>query len=173
MKKLFSLLLVFGLCFTLVGCGDSSESDNDSTKEKTEQKEKVYSVGETFTFKEDSNDIYKFTINSVTSTDERNEFEESNPAQVITIDYTYENLGSDDPLYVSSIDFTVIDAEGNVCSTYPLGSIDAYPQETPKGAKCTAKEAYGLIAQSSSIKLQLNTEWFDNSKAVNFELAIN
>ena len=82
-------------------------------------------------------------------------------------------MGSDDPLYVSSMDFTVIDAEGNVCSTYPLGSIDAYPQETPKGAKCTAKEAYGLIAQSSSIKLQLNTEWFDNSKAVNFELAIN
>ena len=29
MKKLFNLLLVFGLCFTLVVCRDSSESDDD------------------------------------------------------------------------------------------------------------------------------------------------
>lgn len=175
MKKIFSLLLVFGLCFGLVGCGDSSDSDDKSGNEKTTEKkeEKVYAIGDTYTYKEDGKDIYKFTINSVTSTDERNEFADSNPAQVITINYTYENINNDDDLYISSIDFTVVDGEGNVCSTYPLGSLDAYPQETPKGAKCTAGEAYGLVAQSATIKLKLNTDWIDNSKDVNFELAIN
>lgn len=102
---------------------------------------------------------WKFTVDKVTVTDERNEFEESNPAEVIVVDYHYENIGYEDEsgimdgLFLDPGMAQVIDAQGNMCSEYPLVSIDAMPQETPVGAKCTAQTAIGLKADGSPVKV--------------------
>ena len=169
MKKLFSAMLCLGLCFGMVGCSDDSISDGDSSKTEEKKEEKVYKIGDTLTYSESDQKMYTFTINSVKATKERNQFDDSNPEQVVLINYTYENIGSDDDVFIDgSLNFTVIDEEGNVCETYPIG--DKYAKETPKGAKCTAEAAYGIVKKSSKIKLRFK-EPFGSAEA-NYELEV-
>lgn len=178
MKKILSLFLIFGLCIGLVGCGndgsvsssDDSQDSSEETTAKEEEKEKTYGLGETVTYSEDGTDMINFTINSVTVIDERNEFADTNPAQVVVINYTYENIADDEDVYISSMNFTVVDEGGNVCETYPAG-VSVYPQETPKGAKSTGEEAYGLVQQSSKVKLMVDFTLFDETKTT-FELPL-
>lgn len=169
MKKLLSALLCLGLCFGIAGCSNDDISDNSGDSKQEEKKEdKVYKVGDVATYSEYDKDLYTFKINSVKTTKERNEFADSQPEQVIIVNYTYENIGSDEDVYVDGVlNFTVIDEDGNVCDTYPV-AMDKQAKETPKGAKCTAETAYGLIKKSSKIKLRFK-EPFGNAEA-NFEI---
>lgn len=175
MKKILGIMFCLSLTLGLSACSSgevsSEDSNNNAGDNTTEVKEenKVYGIGDTITYSEDGKELYTLTINSVTSTSERNEFWEEEVAQVIIIDYTYENIGSDEDVYISSFDFTVIDSDGNVCDTYPA-SINDYPQDVPTGAKCTAQEAYGLKSESSSIKLRFQPMF--SSTKVNFELTV-
>lgn len=150
MKKtlvaLLSLIMVFALC----ACGGSSEPEEA-------QPETIYKVGDTWTV----DGQWSLTIDSVEATNERNEFEETQPAQVVKINYHYENIGYEDETGLMDGLFLdlgscgqVVDAEGNVCTEYPLG--DVYAQETPVGAKCQAESYFGLIAEGSPIKLSLS-----------------
>lgn len=187
MKRVLSFLLVLGLCLGLAGCssGDTKSPDNDTKNKSNEEKKdnsdekkkntkkeeaKVYGIGETVTYSEDDQALINFVVNSVKVTDERNQFEESNPAQVVVINYTYENIADENDVYISSINFKVIDEGGNVCETYPAGA-NVYPQATPAGAKSTGEEAYGLIQQSSKIKLIVEFKFLSDKKAT-FELPI-
>lgn len=158
-------LFTIGLC----ACGVETAETNDDK----EQTETVYKTGDTW----EVENQWKFTIDKVTVTDERNEFEDSDPAMVIVVDYHYENTGYEDAsgimdgLYLDLGMAQIIDAEGNMCSEYPLGSIEAMPQETPAGAKCTAQTAIGLMAEGSPVKLIL--EQYDGNGDVHnaaFEL---
>jgi len=128
----------------------------DSNKPVTE---KTYKLGETWTV----DGLWKLKFNSVTTTDYRNRFSDKNPAQVVILDYTYENLGYEDSfmdLYISSSDFKVIDADGTVADTYPA-DISKYPQEVPVGAKCVgAQQAFGL--ENESDKITVYVELYDN-----------
>lgn len=110
-----------------------------------------------------------FTVDSVRNTDDRNEFADSQPEQVIIIHYSYENIANEDDIYFSSINFKVIDEGGNVCETYPA-SINTYPQTTPIGTKSEGEEAYGLKQQSSKIKLIVELD-YSGTKAT-YELPI-
>ena len=96
-----------------------------------------------------SKDLIHFTVDSVRNTDDRNEFADSQPEQVIIIHYSYENIANEDDIYFSSINFKVIDEGGNVCETYP---------------------AYGLKQQSSKIKLIVELD-YSGTKAT-YELPI-
>ena len=101
---------------------------------------------------------FNFTFTSAALTDDRNQFDESNPAQVVLLTYDYENIGFEGfmDLYFGDADFSIIDEGGEVASTYPL-TISNYPQETPIGAKCTgAQAAYGLKTESSVITVTVN-----------------
>lgn len=155
MKRIGVFLLSLVLVLSLTACG--GESDGETGESKAE-KEVVYKVGDTWTV----DDQWKFTITSVETTTERNEFEESNPEQVILIKYSYENLGYEDStglmdgLYmdIDSIG-QLLDSDGNVCTSYPLG--DEYAQETPVGAKCSAEGCFGLKAKGAPVKLNLST----------------
>lgn len=175
MKKNLSTLLCLGLLMGVSGCsndevsGGSTDKDSEQKEEKKEEK-KVYGLDDVITYSEDGKELYTFKINSVKTTKERNQFSDKKPEQVVVIDYTYENIGSDEDVYVSgSSNFTVIDEDGNVCETYPAGA-DKNPKETPKGAKCTADEAFGLLKKSSKIKIRFK-ESFGSAEA-NFELDI-
>lgn len=167
--------VVLALAIVLVGCssGKVTEKKDDVKKEETkkeEAKEKIYGIGETLVYSEDGKDLYTFTINSVVTTDERNQFSDKNPAKVVVINYTYENLADESDVYISSMNFKVIDADGNLCETYPAGT-SVYPQAAPIGAKSTGEEAYGLIVDSSSIKLVFDPTYIGTTR-VTFELPI-
>lgn len=170
MKKIIKIVLVLFVTLTLGACGSSEEKDtNKHTKTEEKKEEKIYTIGETVTYTKNSKDLIHFTVDSVRNTDDRNEFSDSQPEQVIIIHYSYENIANEDDIYFSSINFKVIDEGGNVCETYPA-SIDTYPQTVPIGTKSEGEEAYGLKQQSSKIKLIVELD-YSGTKAT-YELPI-
>lgn len=162
MKKGTRLFTALLMIFLVTACSSSQEA----TKQ---EKEKIYTTGDTTIYKAKEQELGTFTVNSVTNTDERNEFADSQPEQVVIIHYTYENKASQDDLFYSSVNFKVIDEGGNVCETYPA-SLSTYPQGAPQGSKSEGEEAYGLKQQSSKIKLVVNFDYLDNK--VTYELPI-
>lgn len=158
MKKLLAFLLTFIMVFAFTACGGSPEdaSDTDTAEEETATAEETtYGVGDTWTV----DGQWALTIDSVEATDERNEFEESDPAQVIYIKYHYENIGYEDPdgfmdgLYLAPEN--LIDSDGNMCQEYPINPEEIYAQETPVGAKCSAGIAYGLTKEGSPVTMNI------------------
>lgn len=139
----------------LNGCSSKKEETktNSSTTEQTKQetpKEKIYGLNDEWVVEGQ----WKLKITSITPTVERNQFSEDKPAQVVVINYTYENLG-----YTSDVQdlfltpSTVIDEGKKVSKTYPAG-VKIYPKPTPVGAIMDdAQDAYGLQTESETIKI--------------------
>lgn len=133
---------------------------------------KTYKLGETWTV----DGLWTLTFNSVTTTKERNQYSDHKPGQVVILDYTYENLGYETEyldLFISHLNFKVVDGNGNVASSYPI-STQNYPLETPVGAKCVgAQEPFGLVEESD--KIIVYVEIFDqdyNEYKATFELDV-
>ena len=130
MKKIIKIVLVLFVTLTLGACGSSEEKDtNKPTKTEEKKEEKIYTIGETVTYTKNSKDLIHFTVDSVRNTDDRNEFADSQPEQVIIIHYSYENIAN------------------------------TYPQTAPIGTKSEGEEAYGLKQQSSKIKLIVELDY--------------
>lgn len=184
-KKLLTIILSATMVLSFVGCAGnpneknvSNASEDQSTSvdpEATEKKaepekpaeDKVYTNGEVWNV----DGLFSVTFTAATPTDERNEFSEKTPAQVVVLSYDYENIGLDDDLYVS--DFKVIDANGEMADTYPSG-VTNYPQATPKGAKCVgAQDSYGLNNVSDKMSVIISVYDNDyNEHSAKFELTI-
>ena len=139
----------------LNGCSSKKEETktNSSTTEQTKQetpKEKIYGLNDEWVVEGQ----WKLKITSVIPTAKRNQFSEDKPAQVVVINYTYENLG-----YTSDVQdlfltpSTVIDEGKKVSKTYPAG-VKIYPKPTPVGAIMDGtQDAYGLQTESETIKI--------------------
>ncbi|MDE8040336.1 membrane lipoprotein lipid attachment site-containing protein [Erysipelothrix rhusiopathiae] len=178
MKKVL-IALVFLL--VLVGCSSKTDEnqeqkapvaiEKESEEKKNEKEEpKIYGLGEPITISENEKDLYTFTVNSVTTTDERNQFSEKEVEQVVVINYSYENIADSEDVYIFSSHFTVIDEDGNVSETYPAGS-EVSAQKAPIGAKSHGEESFGLISKSSKIKFFFNPSIFGDLK-IPFELPV-
>ena len=148
---------------------DFSDSDLES---KQEEQNKVYGLNETWTV----DGLWALTFTSVTQTEERNQYSDKTPAQVVYLNYDYENLGyqSDiQDLYISTNSFQIIDSAGAIDETYPLTST-TYPQQVPVGAKCIgAQECIALTNASDKIKVIVSL--YDNNyteHTATFELPI-
>lgn len=101
------------------------EQENDSLKKSAQEeanamndstKSEKLRLGETWKVP----GLFTLTINSVTSTTKRNEYAEKKPAQVVIINYTYENLGfqgGSQDLYITPE--RVVDAENPWASPIP------------------------------------------------------
>ncbi|MDY3989458.1 MAG: hypothetical protein SOY88_09205 [Massilioclostridium sp.] len=150
---------------------DYTNDFNQILKSAEIAEEKPHTVGEPVDIIEDGVKIGTLTINSVTRTDKRNRFAEETPAEVVIIDYTYENTASEDDLYLFSSYFQVIDSGGNVCTTHPLTGL-THAQKAPVGAKSTAQEAYNLTVESPTITFIFKPKMFDNKDAIKFELPV-
>ena len=115
---------------------DEAQMSSESTSQDT------YKIGETYVVEGQ----WKITVNSITATDDRNEYSDKNPAAVYLVTYTYENLGYNDDiingLYIS-LDDGIVDSAGKMGYSYP-GDISMYPQETPVGASCQAQACIGV-----------------------------
>jgi hypothetical protein len=131
-----------------------------TTAAKTDQSAKVYGPGETWTV----DGQFSLTFTAAAATDERNQFSDKNPAQVVILNYDYENIGVEknvQDLHISTSQFKVIDAGGEMASSYPA-NISGYPQPTPIGAKCIGSQcAYGLNNQSPAVTV--NVEVYGNN----------
>lgn len=164
LRGLMVMVMATAMSISFVGCGGNSKDSSDSSSNSSTER-KTYAVGDTVTMKNsDGSDKLKVTINSVTLSNDRNEFADQKPAQVVVIDYTYENVGSDSDIYYSSSCIKVTDEKGNLCDTYPLTS-NKYPDSTPKGSKCNAKQAYGTVEQSTKIKIALKDSILDTDSS--------
>lgn len=121
---------------------DEASSGAKSTSQDT------YKIGESYVVEGQ----WKITVDSVETTDDRNEYSDKNPAAVYLVTYTYENLGYDDDimngLYIS-LDDGIVDSAGKMGYSYP-GDISMYPQETPVGASCQAQACIGVDNAGSS-----------------------
>ena len=108
---------------------------------------------------------WKITVDSVETTDDRNEYSDKNPAAVYLVTYTYENLGYDDDimngLYIS-LDDGIVDSAGKMGYSYP-GDISMYPQETPVGASCQAQACIG-VDNAGSFKINFYNYDSNNQK---------
>lgn len=182
-KLLLSLLLASSLILTACSGGSSnttsnsssntsssssnSNTSNSSSSNKSAEK-KVYGLNEEWVV----DGQWKLKINSVTTTDYRNQFSEDNPAQVVIIDYTYENIGHKkeiQDLYMAPN--TVIDAGKKVAKTYPA-TLTTYPQATPEGAIMeNAQAAYGLNTESSEITIVFEN-WDNKNKTHRAEFKV-
>lgn len=174
MKKLKTILLAGVLAVSIAACGNSGVSQEEYDKvvkerdelkaeleamgsieqepeEKTSENEekteetKEFKIGETW----EVDGKFKITVNSVVASDYRNEFSETNPAAVYIINYTYENLGLNEELYVD-LESKIVDNSGKMGTTYP-GDTDKYPQYVPIGANCEA-EACIAVENPGSFK---------------------
>ena len=103
--------------------------------------------------------LYSFKINKVTNMNERNQYSDKNPAQVILIDYTYKNIANTEEVYLSEIYFKVVDSSGKIGYTYP-NSVTNYPQSIPIGVTCDAQMIFALDNLSSNITLHYYENMF-------------
>ena len=91
---------------------DEASSGAKSTSQDT------YKIGESYVVEGQ----WKITVDSVETTDDRNEYSDKNPAAVYLVTYTYENLGYDDDimngLYIS-LDDGIVDSAGKMGYSYP------------------------------------------------------
>lgn len=136
-KKIWFWILVVILVSGIAGAlgGDNTEASNGGTKVENTEKEgseageesseespaiEFYQVGDTVQVGD-----AEYTLTSVELTDERNQFDDTNPAQVVKITYTMKN-NSDEDLPVG-MDIDVYASDDKKADSYPnentLGSV--------------------------------------------------
>ncbi|MFS7259416.1 hypothetical protein AB6887_05000 [Carnobacterium divergens] len=189
MKKLLSLGLVSLCALTLTACGgqvDSSKNESSAVSKTTDsvqqtdkkdsaeapKKNKIYAQDEWW----EVPGQWKLKINSIRKTDNRNSYSDKTPAEVVIINYSYENLGYEktiQDLYMTVSN--VIDESGTMGQTYPSTDTSSALTPTPIGAKCEGAEAaFGLT--NTSTKLKVNFSKYDsnsNSQNATFEIPVN
>ena len=158
-------MAIAGLCGIMVlgACGnqeDTKVSESPSTPttqttdnlvEKPEMKEEVkenkierVGLGDTLVVSEDGVDLFEITFNKASLTEERNEYADETPDNVVILEYTYKNLGYESGLTVfEGHEFKVYDANGAALSTYPAAGL-MYGGEVSIGRSGTTQEAIGF-----------------------------
>ena len=122
---------------------------------------KMFKVGDIIEIKTGEG-AYTLSIDKAEKISDRNQFDETKPADVYKITYTYSNISLADNLYISESDFGLIDSSGTMGFTYP-GSTSKYPNETVKGAKCTAEMTLASHTSGDQIILTYRDNFFSDS----------
>ena len=152
---------------TVTSNGDSStSSENNSSQESN----KTYGLNKEITIKNSSGE-YTLVITGIKEMSERNEFSDKNFSQVFLIDYTYKNISYSDSLYVSDMNFKIIDEQGEIGDSYPNDYTS--PQSITEGITCKASMCLGVNNQSNTIKLQYFSNMFNSKPDAVFELNVN
>ena len=115
----------------------------------------AYKVGDAVTIQSDGKDVATFTIDKVEVTDDRSEYDTSNPDKVIVITYTYKNLAFDDPLLYDQMSFRVLDGD-TVCLPYYLADLTSPDLATTGGDAVTATAAYGISASCNEVTIYVD-----------------
>ena len=138
-KKWLGLGLSVLSVSVLVACGSSNSQSNNSSKEtktekiptteKSSEKKSAYAIGDKIVFDKQA----EYTITKVEWSDERNDFDQSNPDKVLKVTYNVKNLSDKDLAVGVDINLFV---GGNKMESYPntntMGSIS--PGRSMEGA---------------------------------------
>lgn len=160
------IILAIISLITLFSEPSSSEITSSNPNNNMQQSK----VGDTITIKNTSGEEYTLQITKVKETKDRNEFSDKKPKQVFIIDYTYVCNKAEDGLYISDMNFKVIDEDGEIGETYPVDVKD--PQEVTAGTKCKAQMAFGVSNKSEKIKIQFFDNIFDGTPAAIYEVEV-
>ena len=114
-----------------------------------------YSIGEAIPLYANNQEIGSFQIDQVVFTEERNEFETTNPDKVVQITYTYQNTGYDEPIFIDPMSFRILNGD-TVCEPYYQQEFDyadlVYKNDEP--LTCTA--CYGVDASCQEITIYVD-----------------
>jgi hypothetical protein len=167
------ILALIGLIVLFMNAGTAEVTEtvvtqSDTTVDDTTTGEaESLSVGDTWTV----DGQWTLTINSVEATSERTELADVDPAQVVLITYSYDNLGFEsdltDGLYFNLSqnggNASTVDADGVAAVNYP-GSVSKEPQSVAVGEKCTgAQTCLGLMDTSDEIIMIITKYDSDNN----------
>ncbi|WP_243343882.1 hypothetical protein [Anaerococcus sp. AGMB09787] len=146
--------------------------EQEKAQKQAEQQDQILSIDDEWVV----DGQWKLKILDVKATDERNQASDKNPAQVIVVSYTYENLGFEDSV-MDGLFLTpdqVIDDSGSVGSTYPL-VLSNVAAQAPVGAKIElAEEAFGLNNESSEVLVHfVQYDGNDQKQRATFKVPVN
>ena len=120
-RKLIALGLSCLSVLTLVACGGGAKKDENTAKEdkvetsstqKEADKKDKFSIGDKLSFE----NVAEYTITNVEWTDERNQFDKTNPDKVLKVTYNVTNLSEKDlPI---GLDMTLY-VDGKKMESYP------------------------------------------------------
>ncbi|WP_392486085.1 cell wall-binding repeat-containing protein [Haloimpatiens sp. FM7315] len=131
--------------------------NTEDTSDKTDKKEETISIKQTVKVPDTLFGNYEIRINSIESTNERNEFSYSNPYEVYKINYTYKLLskGEDSMGVFLFQPFDAIDSKGEVGYSYPNSGLA--PEELKiTGSKCSAEAFIGVNNETNYLTLTLD-----------------
>lgn len=132
--------------------GGSSAQPEKNSSAPSNESQKVYHAGDTVVV-DGPVGKYSVTIDSVKAIKERNEFADSQPKQVIMINYSYANISCTEDVTFSQLYFHVYDSTGKLLETYPATVKD--PSNISKGKHNSASAAFGLDGSGKQIQIEL------------------
>lgn len=153
---------------------EEKEVLSEATLEKTKESEEgeVLSLGDkAYIENEEGLKVMSLSIDKVNFVEDRNEFSDIEAKKVVLIEYTYENIESNDNISLFSTNFKVYDEEGNILDTYPL-PLDKNPKAISKGKKCTASMAYALNTEAKFLELEFYNNMFNSKPSKVFKLSL-
>lgn len=177
------ILIIMIISISLTGCLSGQQEEYEEIKPQAEKVElqKQADTQDVLTINEplyvvdsDNNQMYSITINSVVTTDQRNDYSETNPEQVVIIKYTYKNIDykddySNNILYITTFNFKVLDKDGNEAISYPAKETLLYEGSPKKGFESINEEAYAIENKSKELTFIFSDSGFSQE----FILPIN
>ena len=135
MLKKIKVLSIILLCILLAACNsnDASSSKNENTKLKSNNIGDVVNI-----------DGLEITINNTKYTDDRNQFQENQPEEVLILDFYVENK-TDEEIVFSASDFEIYDADGTKMDIYPLDSV---VENLLPGKNASGQGTYGVSGKA-------------------------
>jgi len=126
-------------------------------------------IGETCVISSEAGtDLCSLRINDIRFTTERNEEDTSAPESVAVIEYTYDNISSEEALLFDSMSFKLLQDE-DVCTPYYLSTLTlAEPAE--KGESSTGHLAFIVDKDSKDVKIYFAPESLDKPLVFTAEL---
>ena len=106
---------ILGACSTGSNASSGGSSSSSTTEQTSSSSRQIsYNVGDTITFEDEA----QFTITGAEWTDERNQFDDTNPEKVLKVTYNVTNLSDDDYVLGSDLELYV---NGQKMEDYPNG----------------------------------------------------
>lgn len=122
----------------------------------------TFNIGQTATIHDTLWGTYELTVNSVEITNERNKFEEYNPAEVYKVTYTYKLLskGSSTSMGLFIFEFnSAVDSMGKTAKDYPNNIIKTPKELNSVGDSCIAETF--ICVDNLATKLVLTKQYFN------------
>lgn len=148
----------------------STEATPDQTYPEDLDQTPIHTLGESFILQQDGQDMVEFSVDKVEVTDERSEYDTSNPEKVVVVTYTYKNLGFADPILYDQMSFKLLEGE-STCSPYYLQSLSPADIATKGGDSVTASLAYGVSADCKEVTVYVNNSQIESPFQVTVPLA--